>query len=74
MYDVTSGKKIFICDTIEDTDRGLDNSMSSDYIKTTEYMNRLAELEVLLEQLMGDWDEACNEYNIKCNLGEINNG
>ena len=33
LYDVTSGKKKFICDTIEDTDRGLSDSMSVDYIK-----------------------------------------
>ncbi len=37
--------------------------ISSDYIKTTELMNRLAELETLLEQLMTEWDEACSEYN-----------
>lgn len=33
LYDITSGKKKFICDTIEDTDRGLSDSMSVDYIK-----------------------------------------
>ena len=33
LYDITSGKKKLICDTIEDTDRGLNDSMSSDYIK-----------------------------------------
>ena len=33
LYDITSGKKKFICDTIEDTDRGLSDSMSVDEIK-----------------------------------------
>lgn len=33
LYDVTNGKKELICDTIEDTDRGLNDSMSVDEIK-----------------------------------------
>lgn len=33
LYDISKGKKEFICDTIEDTDRGLSDTMSVDYIK-----------------------------------------
>ena len=54
LYDVTSGKKIFICDTIEDTDRGLDNSMSSDYIKKLKVYAKTA--------------IPCGIFNIKLNV------
>lgn len=33
LYDITKGNKVYICDTIEDTDRGFDDSMGEDYIK-----------------------------------------
>ena len=42
LYDVTNGKKNFICDTLEDTDRGLSDSMSADYIKKLKVYGKTA--------------------------------
>lgn len=42
LYDVTKGKKEYICDTIEDTDRGLNDSMSEDYIKKLKVYSKTA--------------------------------
>jgi hypothetical protein len=54
LYDVTNGKKNFICDTLEDTDRGLSDSMSADYIKKLKVYGKTA--------------IPCGEYNVNLNI------
>lgn len=54
LYDVTNGKKELICDTIEDTDRGLNDSMSADYIKKL--------------KVYGETAIPCGTYNVNLNV------
>lgn len=42
LYDATNGKKVFICDTLEDTDRGFNDSMGVDYIKKLKVYGKTA--------------------------------